>query len=305
MCQPGRPGVVDPCRRRPAGLALLRGLPQHEVHVAALVGRDIDARARHHLVERAARQPAVVRHRGYAEQHVLLGRIGVAGRDQPLDQRLHLGDVLGRARLDGRRQAAERRHVLVEVRVGAFGQLADVDPALGRARVDPVVHVGDVAHIGDGALAVEVAQQPEQHVEHDDRAAHCRYGRSRRPSGRTHTCARARDRAGRIPVFRVSAYRTASSPYDCPGLLARASSGLDWEQRRPQPAFELANNPPANAADCEKAVHGGRYASGLALPSSVSGDSAATILPQHRPGSSRSGRISAGLTQEFEKPMNL
>jgi hypothetical protein len=68
---------------------------------------------------------------------------------------------------------------------------------------------------------------------------------------------------------------------------------------------KLANNPPANAAEREKAVHAGRYASGLAFRQAVSGASPATILPQHRPGSSRSGRISAGLTQEFEKPMNL
>ena len=40
---------------------------------------------------------------------------------------------------------------------------------LQRARVDLVVDVGDVADIGDVLLAIEMAQQPEQHVEHDDR----------------------------------------------------------------------------------------------------------------------------------------
>ena len=201
MCQPGRPGVLIPAGDGQPGSPLLRGLPQHEVHVAALVGRDIDAGARHHVVERAARQAAVVRHRGYAEQHVLLGHIGVAGRDEPLDQRLHLGDMLGRARLDGRRQAAERRHVLAEVRVGAFGQFADGDPALGRARVDPVVHVGDVAHIGDGALAVEVAEQPEQHVEHDDRAGIADMGEVvDRRAAHIHAHARGIER-GEYPFF--------------------------------------------------------------------------------------------------------
>jgi hypothetical protein len=42
-------------------------------------------------------------------------------------------------------------------------------------------------------------------------------------------------------------------------LLAGASVS-NFEKRRPQPAIKLANNLPADAADCEKAVHGGRYA---------------------------------------------
>jgi hypothetical protein len=50
MCQPGRP--------RPQGLSQPgssgRRLPQHEVHRVALVGRDLDAGAGDHVVERAA-----------------------------------------------------------------------------------------------------------------------------------------------------------------------------------------------------------------------------------------------------------
>ena len=41
-------------------------------------------------------------------------------------------------------------------------------PALGGARIDLVVDVGDVTHIGDVIFAVDVAQQAEQHVENDD-----------------------------------------------------------------------------------------------------------------------------------------
>ena len=44
-----------------------------------LVGRYLDPRAGDHLVERALRQPTVVRHRGNTEQHVVVGDIGVAG----------------------------------------------------------------------------------------------------------------------------------------------------------------------------------------------------------------------------------
>ncbi len=99
----------------------------------------------------------------------------MTGGDEPLDQGPHLRDVLGRARLDGRRQAAERGDVLVELLLGLLGDRADrlvqrqVGIFLGRPRVDLVVDVGDVAHIGDVLGAVEVAQQPEQHVEDDDR----------------------------------------------------------------------------------------------------------------------------------------
>ena len=106
---------------------------------------------------------------------MLLGHIGVAGGDEPLDQRPHLRDVLGRARLDGRPQAAERIDVLVELALGLLRDGADrlverqVGIFLRRPRVDLVVDVGDVAHIGDVLGAVEVPQQPEQHVEHDDR----------------------------------------------------------------------------------------------------------------------------------------
>ena len=57
----------------------------------------------------------------------------------------------------------------MEVGVGLLGQLADIDAALSRARIDLVVDVGDVAHVCDMGGAIEMAQQPEQHVEHDDR----------------------------------------------------------------------------------------------------------------------------------------
>src|SRR5688572_873129 len=82
-------------------------------------------------------------------------------------------------------------------------------------------------------------------------------------------------------------------------LLAGASVSR-FEKRRPQPALKLANNLPADAADCEKAVHGGRYAIAAAFrqefrrPQAV----AATIWPRHRRGSPKGGRISARLTED-------
>ena len=72
-------------------------------------------------------------------------------------------------------QRTERPHVLMELRLGLLGDLADrlvqrqVGIVLRRPRIDLVVDVGDVADIGDMIGPVEVPQQPEQHVEHDDR----------------------------------------------------------------------------------------------------------------------------------------
>ncbi len=45
------------------------------------------------------RQPAVVGEGPHVEQHMALGRIGVAALHQAPDQRPHLGDMLGGARL--------------------------------------------------------------------------------------------------------------------------------------------------------------------------------------------------------------
>ena len=170
MCQPGRPGTVMPDGRRPGGLAGLGRLPQHEIHRVALVGRDLDPRAGLHLVQRAAGQQAVIGHGGHVEKHVVLGDVGVAALHQALDQRLHLADVLRGARLDRRVERAERIHVLVELPRRAFRQVADGNAFLGGARVDLVVDVRDVAGVDDGILAVEMPQQPVEHVEDDDRA---------------------------------------------------------------------------------------------------------------------------------------
>ncbi len=100
------PGTV------PAGLILPGGLPQHEVTVASLVGRDFDAGTRDHLVGGAAGQAAVIRHRRNVEQHVACCLVGVPRRDQPRDQRDHAVDMLGRARFDRWRRGTQGGDVL-------------------------------------------------------------------------------------------------------------------------------------------------------------------------------------------------
>ena len=100
----------------------------------------------------------------------------MAALDQRADQRLHLVDIVGGARLDSGIEAAERPGVSDELGFGLLGDLADglVERQVGKiaqgAGVDLVVHVGDVAHIGYMIGAIDVAQQPEQHVKDDDRA---------------------------------------------------------------------------------------------------------------------------------------
>ena len=51
--------------------------------------------------------------------------IGEAALHQPVDDLAHLVEMLGRARLDVRPQAAERVDVLVELPLGLLGHLAD------------------------------------------------------------------------------------------------------------------------------------------------------------------------------------
>ncbi len=110
--------------------------------------------------------------------------IGVAGGDQPRDHVDHLRHVLGGARLDIGRERAQRRHVLVERLGGALGHRADaLARSLGRG-VDLVVDVGDVADIAHMRGAVEIAQQPVEHIEDNDgpRIADMREVIDRRPA---------------------------------------------------------------------------------------------------------------------------
>ena len=61
MCQPGRPGVAIPQGDGQAGSPGFDGFHSTKSIGIALVGRHLDARARDHLVERALREPPVVR----------------------------------------------------------------------------------------------------------------------------------------------------------------------------------------------------------------------------------------------------
>jgi hypothetical protein len=92
-----------------------------------------------------------------------------------LDHLHHAVDMRGGARLVRRLEAAERGGVLVKPVGGLLGDFCDrlvqgqIRIIAQRAGVDLVVHVGDVAHIGDVALAIDMAQQPVEHIKHDQR----------------------------------------------------------------------------------------------------------------------------------------
>ena len=84
----------------------------------------------------------------------------MAGFNQPLDQRAHLGNVFGRPRLYRRRQTTERGDIFVKLPVGCFGDFPDGFVQRQRwivlrgARVNLIVNVSDVADIRDMLRAV-------------------------------------------------------------------------------------------------------------------------------------------------------
>ncbi|MNK64870.1 hypothetical protein D3C87_841540 [compost metagenome] len=156
---------------------IIRGqFPQHEIAGGLLVGFHRHARARLLFVQRPLGKLAVIRHRPGVEQHFAASRIGMATRDQPFDEVDHFRDIVSGARFDGRRKATERGHILMELVGGLFRHRMDgvvqrqmrIIPQ--RPRVDLVIEIGDVAGIGHMVFAKDVAQQPVENIEHDDRA---------------------------------------------------------------------------------------------------------------------------------------
>ena len=151
--------ALAPPSRRPAQQATLAGgLPEREVRGVALVGLDLAAMAGSQLVERVARQPAVAVECGDRVVDVArIGRVGKPGVHEPLDQGDHLGDVLGGARVDVRRQDVDGGFVGVERRfvgVGDLGRRAVLETRLDEHRIVApiealVPEMADVGHVLD------------------------------------------------------------------------------------------------------------------------------------------------------------
>ena len=170
MCQPGPPGAVGRGPGRGLRLAvLLPALPQREVARVALAAR-VGVARRLHVVDLLPGQLAVRRPRPHVEVDVaraVLGGVGVAARDQLLDELEDLGHVPGRGGLVGRRQHVDRLQRLVELAAHQVGDLEPRPALVDRLRQDLVVDVGDVADERDG---VPLLRQPApQHVEVDRR----------------------------------------------------------------------------------------------------------------------------------------
>ena len=123
---------------------------------------DSHARAGLLLVEPAARQFAVIRHRLGIEQHFALCNIGMTTLDQLRDQRHHVAFTIGArqhevrgARLHGRPQAAQRIDIGMKLRLGLFRNFPNrfiqrqVRKIAQGPVVDLVIDVGDVADVID------------------------------------------------------------------------------------------------------------------------------------------------------------
>ena len=104
-------GAAVAPRARPERLAGLRPLPQREVERALLLLVHLDARARLEIVGALARELAVTGEARHRIVDVAAGGVGEALLLQPANDVDHLGDVLGRARLEIGRREAERAEV--------------------------------------------------------------------------------------------------------------------------------------------------------------------------------------------------
>ncbi len=152
------------------GLGLLGALPQREVARVALatrigVGRGL------HVVEALTRQLAVGRPRAHVEVDVpgaVLADVGVAARDERLDQLDHLGDGAGRAGFVRRRQHVDGGERGRQLGVHRVGEVVPGPVLLGGLGEDLVVDVRDVADEVDGIPARH--QPAAEHVEVDGRA---------------------------------------------------------------------------------------------------------------------------------------
>jgi hypothetical protein len=173
---PARPARPD--RRVPGRLRGLRSLPEGEVTdivLGVLIG--LDPLPDPQVVGIEAGEPPICRPARDAEEDRPVARaIGVPGGDEPLDERDHVRDVLGRSGQDVRHRHAEGRRVDPELRQPAIGECPDRDALCRGAPDDLVVDVGDVHHPGHPEALR--AQEPDEHVGEQERPEVADVGRS-------------------------------------------------------------------------------------------------------------------------------
>ena len=159
-------GAARPERRVPRRLVGCRRLPQHEVQrvaLAVVVGgaAPLGGQGAHGVVVVAA-EPAEAGPCGHVEPGGALDGVGVARRDEILDERHHLGHPFGGSWLGLGGTGVEVLHVAVEPGHLGRGQLQEVHAELAGLGQDRVVDVGDVAH--HPHAVAEVLEAADQQV---------------------------------------------------------------------------------------------------------------------------------------------
>ena len=164
-------------RAVPAGRFIIRRLPHYKIHRIFFVGGNLDPRAGNHIVNRPARQRTIVFVFAHPKQHMPFIFISVTICNQIGNHRDHLADI-GRCTRhrtlmitapDRGLQRADRGHVIQKPLRGFGGDLCDGTPGLSGTRVYFVIHIREIAHIGDALCAICVTQQPIEHVKHQHR----------------------------------------------------------------------------------------------------------------------------------------
>ena len=149
----------------PARQIIGGGFPQDEIHRIALVGGNLDPGACDHVLDRAPRQGTVIRVAVHGKEDMALGLIGMTFFDQIRDHGNHCADIGGGAGHVIGFQGTQRAHI-VKVPADRFlGDVPDAAARVGGTRVDLVIHIGEIAHLGDVTGSVDMAQQAVKHVE--------------------------------------------------------------------------------------------------------------------------------------------
>ena len=98
-----------------------------------------------------------------------LGGIGMALFNQRLDHRDHLGNIPRRAGHGIWLKRADSGHIFKIPANRLFGDLANRAACICGLRVDLVVHIREIAHIGHVLGPIDMAQKPIKHIKHNHR----------------------------------------------------------------------------------------------------------------------------------------
>ena len=98
-----------------------------------------------------------------------LSRIGVSLHNQVFDHSNHRRDVLGGTWHVVRFDRPHCPHVIKEPLDRLIRDIANAATAFSCACVDLVIHIREVAHVGDVFVPIHVTQQSVEHIKHNHR----------------------------------------------------------------------------------------------------------------------------------------